>query len=120
MGLRLHTPIYHALFLHLPAVPIRPLKIGTGGCDKQGGASLAMWADLLCPGGGSSGFDIEEFDLGPCRFSRGARADFAFFAQLGQEQGALDIVIDTASVGSADGARRALCGRDAQTSFDGR
>lgn len=100
-GLHFYTPIYHAFFRHLRDKPVRLLEIGVGGYGmaSYGGASLAMWADYF-PQGYIVGIDLAEkrLSLGPrVQTMRGSQADPSFLAQVDQEHGPFDIIIDDGS-----------------------
>jgi len=100
-GPHFYTPIYHELFAHLRDKPVRLLEIGVGGYDYKmvGGASLAMWAEYF-PHGRIVGIDTapKTLSLDP-RVSLlvGSQADPAFLANLCDQHGPFDVVIDDGS-----------------------
>ena len=100
-GPHFYTPIYHAHFSHMRDKPVHLLEIGVGGYNlaKVGGASLSMWADYFPKG------HIVAFDTGEKRLAldpriqvrKGSQDDPVFLAQMSEEHGPFDIVIDDGS-----------------------
>lgn len=96
-----YTPNYHSLFARFRNRPIRLLEIGVGGYGQvhRGGESLATWRDYF-PLARIVGLDIQKkiLDFGPrVRIVQGSQVDPGFLAQVVDEEGPFDLIIDDGS-----------------------
>ena len=100
-GGHLYTPVYHRLFSHWREAELKLLEIGVGGYDVEfaGGLSLKTWMDYF-PYAEVTGLDLYRKTIPLPRRAKiyqGSQTDDAVLAQLCQERGPFDIVIDDGS-----------------------